>query len=460
MDINIYFNLFIIAFLLFANAFFVAVEFSFVKVRKTRMEELSKQGNKVADLVLKQLTNLDKVVGVAQFGVTFASIGIGWVGEATISSIIQTMFNDILPPQDAQLIAIHTISSVAAFIFVTFVHVALGEQVPKLISLQNTDETALMVARPTLIVSVIFNPFVKWLETKNVRRSIGTIFSYVIFIGFIILFIQAIIPILYKQTIDLVDNLPNVISDIKSWAENLLKNVDSSTININTIETNLFYRLDIFSKELSMSLPNIIINSATTFISTLGTFIIGLVIGFFLLLSCNKFTDTIVEFIPNKMKDSALELYKRINQSLRGYINGALIDSLVVFVVSSIAFAILGLKSPLLFGLFCGLMNIIPYAGPYIGGTPAVIVGFSQGTGIGIAVLIAIIIIQTIEGNFLQAFIMSKTTKLHPVTIIVGLLIFGHFFGIVGMLVSTPIIGICKVIIKYFDDKYKFLSFN
>ena len=154
----------IIAFLLFANAFFVAVEFSFVKVRKTRMEELSKQGNKVADLVIKQLNNLDKVVGVAQFGVTFASIGIGWVGEATISSIIQTMFNDILPPQDAQLIAIHTVSSVVAFIFVTFVHVALGEQVPKLISLQNTEETALMVARPTMIVSVIFNPFVKLLN--------------------------------------------------------------------------------------------------------------------------------------------------------------------------------------------------------------------------------------------------------------------------------------------------------
>jgi len=154
----------IIAFLLFANAFFVAVEFSFVKVRKTRMEELSKQGNKVADIVLKQMANLDKVVGVAQFGVTFASIGIGWVGEATISSIIQTMFNDILPPQDAQLIAIHTISSVAAFIFVTFVHVALGEQVPKLISLQNTEETVLMVARPTYIVSVIFNPFVKLLN--------------------------------------------------------------------------------------------------------------------------------------------------------------------------------------------------------------------------------------------------------------------------------------------------------
>ena len=103
-------------------------------------------------------------------------------------------------------------------------------------------------------------------------------------------------------------------------------------------------------------------------------------------------------------------------------------------------------------------MNVIPYAGPYIGGAPAVIVGLSQGTGIGIAVLIAIVIIQSIEGNILQTLIMSKTTKLNPVTIIIGLLIFGHFFGIVGMLLSTPIIGVLKVIVKYIDDKYDILS--
>ena len=105
-------------------------------------------------------------------------------------------------------------------------------------------------------------------------------------------------------------------------------------------------------------------------------------------------------------------------------------------------------------------MNIIPYAGPYIGGAPAVIVGFSQGTGIGFAVLIAIIIIQTVEGNLLQTLIISKTTKLNPVTIIIGLLIFGHFFGIIGMLLSTPIIGVCKVMLKYFDEKYDLLNFN
>jgi len=98
--------------------------------------------------------------------------------------------------------------------------------------------------------------------------------------------------------------------------------------------------------------------------------------------------------------------------------------------------------------------------GPYIGGAPAVIVAFSQSFGLGLAVLIAIVIIQTIEGNVLQTLIISKTTKLNPVIIIIGLLIFGHFFGIVGMLLSTPIISVIKVVITYFDDKYDILNFE
>ena len=156
------FKFFIIAFLLFTNAFFVAVEFSLVKVRKTRMEELAKQGNKTADLVLKQISDIDRVVGVAQFGVTIASIAIGWVGEATIVSIIQSMFSII--PHGSQIVALHTVSSIISFVLVTFLHVSLGEQVPKLISLQYTDETALFIAKPTHLIAVIFNPFVALLN--------------------------------------------------------------------------------------------------------------------------------------------------------------------------------------------------------------------------------------------------------------------------------------------------------
>lgn len=144
-----------------------------------------------------------------------------------------------------------------------------------------------------------------------------------------------------------------------------------------------------------------------------------------------------------------------MNNSLRKFINGAIVDAIFVFIITSITFLIVGLKAPLLFGLFCAITNVIPYAGPYIGGAPAVIVGFSQGTITGVLTLIAIVIIQFLEGNFLQPVIMSKTTKLHPVTIMVGLLIFGHFFGIIGMLISTPVIAVCKSVLMFFIDKFE-----
>ena len=160
------------------------------------------------------------------------------------------------------------------------------------------------------------------------------------------------------------------------------------------------------------------------------------------------------------MRDDARELANEINTTCRHFVKGALIDASIIFVVSSLAFLLCGLKAPLLFGLFCGITNVIPYAGPYIGGIPAVIVAFSQGTTTGIFVLISIIVIQAIEGNFLQALIMSKSTKLHPVTIIIGLLLFGYFFGILGMVISTPIIGAIKAIFMFFNEKYEIIGYK
>lgn len=309
-----------------------------------------------------------------------------------------------------------------------------------------------------IVVAWLLNPFIKWLESKKIRRGLACAFAYFILIACILLLVKAIIPLLYNQTIELVENFPNIFSNVKEWTTSLFNNVNSSAINVENMEKTMLLKLDELSLQLSTSLPSIIINVVTSTISYIGTFIIGLVIGFFLLLSCNNLSNTLLELLPKKIRRDTKELGYNINQSLRSYVTGALLDALLVFIVSTLAFALIGLKAPILFGLFCGLMNVIPYAGPYIGGAPAVIVGFSQGTGIGIAVLIAIVIIQSIEGNVLQTLIISKTTKLNPVTIIIGLLIFGHFFGIVGMLLSTPIIGVLKVVVKYFNDKYEIIN--
>ena len=311
-----------------------------------------------------------------------------------------------------------------------------------------------------ILIAWLLNPFVKWLETKKVRRFLGVLLSYILLVGAIIFLLKALFPILYTQSIDLVENIPNIFSSLKDWINNLFEKINTNVFNINSFEAELYNKLDVFSSGLAITLPSNIINIISIVVSSIGKLLIGLVIGFYLLLTCNNLGNSFLDFIPRRYRKNINKICRNINKSLRDYVNGALLDSTVVFLISTLAFACVGLKAPILFGLFCGLMNIIPYAGPYIGGAPAVIVGFSQSTGIGIACLLAIVIIQLIEGNFLQTIIISKTTKLNPVVIIIGLLIFGHFFGIIGMLLSTPIISVIKVILTYFDDKYDILNFE
>lgn len=155
---NIYFNLFLIAFLLFSNGFFVASEFAMVKVRKTRIEQLVNEGNYNAKIAMEALKDLDKFIAAVQLGVTISSIGLGWVGEGTLARIIEPIF--VFLPGVSQTVATHTVSVSIAFALITFFHVVLGELIPKSIALEYTEKTALWVARPMNVLTLIFNPFI------------------------------------------------------------------------------------------------------------------------------------------------------------------------------------------------------------------------------------------------------------------------------------------------------------
>ena len=155
---SIFINLFVIIFLLLANGFFVASEFAMVKVRKTRIEQLVKEGSNTAKIALDAIKDLDKFIAAVQLGVTISSIGLGWVGESTLAKIIEPLFAFI--PGAGQTIATHTVSASIAFALITFLHVVIGELIPKSIALEFTERTALLVARPMKMITFVFNPFI------------------------------------------------------------------------------------------------------------------------------------------------------------------------------------------------------------------------------------------------------------------------------------------------------------
>lgn len=305
-----------------------------------------------------------------------------------------------------------------------------------------------------LFIAWLFAPMVKKLQKKGIKRSLGTTIIYIVFLGLIGLLVGSILPILRDQINDFIQTLPSIFESVKEWISDILVKLSKiDGFNADVIKSNVFAKMENFSTSLTTTLPDTAVNTVKVFVSGLGTFVIGLIIGFYLLMGFENAGELLITLLPKKYQKDAKELGDEVNNSLRKFINGALIDAFFVFVITSIAFVLVGLRAPLLFGLFCGITNVIPYAGPYIGGIPAVIVGFARNPITGILTLISIVVIQFLEGNFMQPVIMSKTTKLHPVTIIVGLLIFGHFFGIIGMVISTPLIAVLKSIIVFIMGK-------
>lgn len=322
--------------------------------------------------------------------------------------------------------------------------------------------TILKVATPFFIGFVIawlFNPLVVKLENRGWNRAVASMVIFLVFILIIFAFFSMLIPTIYTQLNDLIASLPEIFNSLKNWITNFLNNFNSSDmVDVASIEANIFKSMEDLGTNITTNLPSMIMNIVGVVFSGLGTMAISLVVGLYLLFDFNNATDHLLKYIPKTHKYEIETLINQIGEELRKCVRGTLTIACMVFVCDSLGFAIAGLKAPILFGLLCGITDLIPYIGPYIGGAAAVIVGFSQNPMTGIIVLSVAVVVQLIENYVLQPVVMSKTVELHPVTIIIGLLIFGHFFGIIGMILAMPIMSLIKVVYRFFATKYDWFN--
>lgn len=144
--------------LVLLNAFFVVSEFAIVKIRKSKLEELAKNDVKNAALALKITHSLDTYLSATQLGITFASLALGWISENAFVRLLSLPFDTLLTHSP---ILAHSIASVIAFIFVTLLHVVLGELVPKSIAIAKTESVVLFIAKPLYAFWVVFAPLIK-----------------------------------------------------------------------------------------------------------------------------------------------------------------------------------------------------------------------------------------------------------------------------------------------------------
>jgi CBS domain containing-hemolysin-like protein len=147
--------------LIFANGFFVAGEFSLVRSRRSRIQEMANEGDRRAALVLRQLNDLSEYLSACQFGITLASLGIGFLGEPAIAEVLEPAFGGL-----AHAIAA-PISIAIAYVLVTSAHITVGEQVPKIYAIVNAEAVAKRVARPLNVFNRVMRPFIHLLNKAS-----------------------------------------------------------------------------------------------------------------------------------------------------------------------------------------------------------------------------------------------------------------------------------------------------
>jgi len=162
--------LFAVLVLVLLNGFFVAAEFALVRVRRSRIEEDAEEGQRGARLVVRQLDDLSRYLAACQLGITLTSLGIGFLGEPAVATVIEDLLGESVP-HGVSL----AISFALAYLITTALHITIGEQVPKIFAINKAESTARRIARPLNLFTTIFNPAIVVLNNASnaLLRLIG-----------------------------------------------------------------------------------------------------------------------------------------------------------------------------------------------------------------------------------------------------------------------------------------------
>ncbi len=332
----------------------------------------------------------------------------------------------------------------------------LGKEIKILTFIGNV----LRVATPFfigIVIAWLLDPIVTWLSKKKVNRTIGSSFVFLIFIAVLYLFFRLLVPMLYTQINEFVGILPSLFNKFSVFMSSAFDKLAVGGIDLSTIESSIYGGVEKFAVNLTTELPTTVLNFTTGLVSSVGTFLLGLVVGFYLLIDFDG-VKHVLDFFPKKWHYSIKKVCNELNTTFKAFVQGTLFIALAVSILSWLLFKIVGLPSPMLFGVIAGITNIIPYIGPWIGGAIAAIVGFTVSPLVGVLTIVVALLVQQIDNIVLHPVIMSKTVHLHPVTIMITLLIFGYFWGIVGMILSTPIVAGLKIILNAIDERYEILE--
>lgn len=307
----------------------------------------------------------------------------------------------------------------------------------------------------SLMLYYILRPVVNLLERKTkAPRWVIIISIYLIFAILFVFFVAYIGPILINQFTGLTDSSVEMISKMKISAKAIMERVFNLNLD-KEIEQRFFYLVEQASGLVSQNALQLIsFITRTAVVLAVIPFIV-----FYLLKDDEEFANDFLTLFPGDFGNEGRKILHNMDQTLSNYIQGLVIVSTCIGVLLFIGYSIIGLNYALVLSLFALIFMTIPFLGPFLSILPALFVGLSDSPFMVVKVFIVFAVVQQIESNVISPLVIGQRLNIHPLTIILLLLAAGSLYGLIGLLLATPLYALVKVLIESLYKIYR-LRYN
>ncbi len=300
-----------------------------------------------------------------------------------------------------------------------------------------------------LILYYLISPLINVLERRfHVNRILSITVVFIIIAALLVWGIMSLIPLVQSQITSLLKNWPSYWDSLNKGVQQLFSDPKMHVFRdrLMTADAN-------FSKSFEKSMDSIVpqtFNNIGSALSVVTNVVMILLtapfILFFMLKDDKKFKQSVLKFVPDRIKQSTSEMLTEMSQSLSSYITGQLTVAFWVAVMFFVGYLIIGQRYALVLGITAGILNLIPYIGSSLALLPSLVIAAFIAPSMVLKVIIVFLVEQTIETRVISPIIVGNKMQMHPVTTILVLLVSAGMYGLIGMVAGIPIFAILKII--------------
>ncbi len=297
-----------------------------------------------------------------------------------------------------------------------------------------------------IVIGYVLRPIIVWMVSRGLPRTVAILVVYLFLLLIIAIFLTHLVPMLFAQVTSLVFALPRYGQILDQVIERVMHMVSFLPKGFRHAIDQGFLR---FEGAFLTSFYDAIAGAKSGFAFLINAFVVPF-ITYYLLKEDRFFLNVITVLLPKRYRAKLVPVMEASDQTIGKYVRGQLLVMVIIGFATIIGLTTIGMPYALVFGLLVGLFNIIPYVGPILGATPALVMAIGIAPTMIVKVLIVNVIVQQLESNLLSPLIMGKTMRLHPLTILLSVMVGGQVAGVPGLLFAVPIVAVIKVWYEHF----------